>query len=416
MDQKKKRVVITGVGLITPIGSGVEEFWNAALSGKNGVRPLKNFDASEFRTKTGGEVLDFNPDFYFSKNEQASMGRASQFAIAATKMALEDAKTDLTVWNRARIGISMGTTMGEPQILEQGIKAKYSTGNEKSIPATLPRQYPCSSISANIARYFSITGPNIMIPTACAAGNYAIGYAFDMIRLGRIDAAVVGGSDSFSSIAFTGFNRLLATTHDVVRPFDKNRTGMGVSEGAGVLFIEELEIARQRKAPIYAEILGYGLGCDAYKMTIPDPFGSGGIIALKRALYNSGVFPESIRYICAHGTGTVENDKTETLIVKNVFGDLSKRIAMSSIKSMLGHTMGAASAIEAAACALMIRHQLALPTINYTEPDPECDIDCIPNSARPMDLDVVVSNAYAFAGNASSIVLGRYEEKLNENQ
>ena len=180
---------------------------------------------------------------------------------------------------------------------------------------------------------------------------------------------------------------------------------MAVSEGAGVLFIEELEAARRRNAPIYAEILGYGLGCDAYKMTIPDPSGSGGIIALKKALNNAGVSPESIGYICAHGTGTVENDKTETVIVKEVFGDRSKHVAMSSIKSMLGHTMGAASAIEAAACALMIRHQIALPTINYTEPDPECDIDCIPDGARSMDLDIVVSNAYAFAGNTSSLVL-----------
>ncbi|MBN1308756.1 MAG: beta-ketoacyl-[acyl-carrier-protein] synthase family protein [Chitinispirillaceae bacterium] len=402
---QRKRVVITGLGLITPIGCGIDTFWKAAVRGENGIRPLRNFDASEHRTKTGGEVLDFNADDYLSKSEQARMGRSSQFALAATKMALEDARIDLSQHDHSRIGISMGTTMGEPQILEQAIKIKYAANEAEKIPSTLPRQYPCASIPANIARYFSISGPHIMIPTACAAGNYAIGYAFDMIQLGKIDAAIAGGSDPFSGIAFTGFNRLLATTPDVARPFDKNRSGMAVSEGAGILFVEELDAAQKRNAPIYAEIRGYGLGCDAFKMTIPDPSGSGGIVALKRGLEHAEVSPESIDYICAHGTGTVENDKTETLIVKEVMGGRAKSISMSSIKSMIGHTMGAASAVEAAACALMLKHQIALPTINYNEPDPECDIDCIPNTARPMKLGTIISNAYAFAGNTSSLVL-----------
>lgn len=406
----KKRIVISGLGMITPIGSGIESFWEAAVAGTNGVRPLQMFDASDFRTKTGGEVLDFNPDSWMSPQEQESMGRSSQFAVAAAQMALEDAKFDVSAHTPSRIGISMGTTMGEPQILEQGVKMKYASGNAGSIPAALPRQYPCGSIPANIARHFTITGPHIMIPTACAAGNYAIGYAYDMIQLGRIDFAIAGGSDPFSGIAFTGFNRLLATTPDVVRPFDKNRSGMAVSEGAGVLFIEELETAVKRGATIYAEILGYGLGCDAYKMTIPDPSGSGGIIALHRALRNSGKKITDIDYLCAHGTGTGENDKTETVIVKEVFGDHADKLCMSSLKSMFGHTMGAASAIEAAACALMLQRQTVLPTINYEEADPDCDIDCIPNTARPMQLTTVISNAYAFAGNTSSLVLGTLKE------
>ncbi|MBN1759028.1 MAG: beta-ketoacyl-[acyl-carrier-protein] synthase family protein [Chitinispirillaceae bacterium] len=402
----KKRVVISGLGMVTPIGTGTTTFWEAALKGTNGVHPLRNFDATDFRTKTGGEIRDFNPDNYLPADEQSLMGRSSQFAVAAAKMALDDAGFVTDDHDPSRIGISMGTTMGEPQILEQGIKMKYASGNAGSIPATLPRQYPCASIPANIARHFSITGPHIMIPTACAAGNYAIGFAYDMLQLGRIDFAIAGGSDPFSGIAFTGFNRLLATTSDLVRPFDKNRSGMAVSEGAGVLFIEELSSAVKRGAPIYAEILGYGLGCDAYKMTIPDPTGSGGIIALRHALENSGKTTDAIDYICAHGTGTGENDKTETVIVKEVFGSRAANICMSSIKSMLGHTMGAASAIEAAACALMLRHQVVLPTINYTEPDPDCDIDCVPNTARPMELSVIISNAYAFAGNTSTLVLG----------
>ncbi|NLD99667.1 MAG: beta-ketoacyl-[acyl-carrier-protein] synthase family protein, partial [Fibrobacter sp.] len=338
----ENRVVITGLGLVTPIGTGVDKFWQAAVNGQNGVRPLQIFDPTEFRTKTGGEVLDFDASQYLSEEEIGRMGRSSQFAVAAAKMAIEDAGIDLSKENLYRIGVSMGTTMGEPQILEQGVKIKYKTGDSNQIPSGLPRQYPCGSIPANVARKFGIKGPHIMIPTACAAGNYAIGYAFDLIKLNKADVVIAGGSDPFSGIAFTGFNRLLATTPDIVRPFDKNRSGMAVSEGAGVLVIESLERALARGAHIYAEIPGYGLGCDAFKMTIPDPDGTGGIIALQRSIKNAGISLDSVDYICAHGTGTGENDKSETLICKTVLGDKAITTPVSSLKSMLGHTMGAA--------------------------------------------------------------------------
>lgn len=405
----ENRVVITGLGLVTPIGTGVQKFWQAALRGENGVRPLVNFDATDFRTKTGGEVLDFNASEFLTDQDIERMGRSSQFAVAAAKMAIEDAGIDVAKENPFRIAVSMGTTMGEPQILEKGVKIKYNTGDSQQIPAGLPRQYPCGSIPANVARKFGFKGPHIIIPTACAAGNYAIGYASDLIKLNKADVVIAGGSDPFSGIAFTGFNRLLATTPDIVRPFDINRSGMAVSEGAGVMVIESLDHAIARGAHIYAEIPGYGLGCDAFKMTIPDPEGSGGIISLRRAIANSGISANDIDYISAHGTGTGENDKSETLIVKTVLGDKAKTTPVSSIKSMLGHTMGAASAIEAVACALMIEHGIALPTINYKDPDPECDLDYVPNQAREMKMDVVVSNAYAFAGNTSSIVLRKFK-------
>ncbi len=405
----ENRVVITGLGLVTPIGTGAQKFWQAAVNGENGVRPLKTFDPTEFRTKTGGEVLDFNPTDFLSQQEINRMGRSSQFAVAATMMAIEDSGIEWAKLNPFRTAVSMGTTMGEPQILEKGINIKYQTSDPQQIPRELPRQYPCGSIPANVARKFGIKGPHMMIPTACAAGNYAIGYAFDLIKLNKADVVIAGGSDPFSGIAFTGFNRLLATTPDIVRPFDLNRAGMAVSEGAAVLVIEKLERALARGAHIYAEIPGYGLGCDAFKMTIPDPSGSGGIISLKRSVHNSGISIEDIDYISAHGTGTGENDKSETLIVKTVLGDKAKSTPVSSIKSMLGHTMGAASAIEAAACALMIEKGIALPTINYQEPDPECDLDYIPNQAREMKLDTVISNAYAFAGNTSSLVLRKFK-------
>jgi 3-oxoacyl-[acyl-carrier-protein] synthase II len=406
---KNIRVVITGMGCITPIGCGIESFWKAAVAGTNGVRPIASIDTTDYKTKVGGEVLDFDSGKYISPEKKTLMGRSSQFAIAASQMAIEDSQLDLSLLNPFKIGISYGTTMGEPQILDKGIKLKYKTKSIKSIPAGLSKQYPCSVIPANIAREFNINGPVIMIPTACAAGNYAIGYGFDQIKLGKADVIITGGSDPFSSIAFTGFNRLLATTPDACRPFDARRNGMAVSEGAGSLVIENLEHAIKRDAPIYAEILGYGLACDAFKMTIPDPEGRGGIIAMNKAIKQAGIAREEIDYICAHGTGTVENDKSETIIAKEVFGKKAYDIPMSSVKSMLGHTMGAASAIEAIACVLMLKNNTILPTINYENSDPLCDLDCVPNNARKTEIKTVISNAYAFAGNTSSVILRKYE-------
>jgi 3-oxoacyl-[acyl-carrier-protein] synthase II len=249
----------------------------------------------------------------------------------------------------------------------------------------------------------------MLIPTACAAGNYAIGYAMDLIKMGRLDYCIAGGSDPFAAIAFCGFNRLLATTMDVCRPFDLNRSGMAVAEGAGVLFMETLERALERGAYIYGEVLGYGLGCDAHDMTAPDPEGSGGILAMDRAISHSKISKKDIDYICAHGTGTPANDKSETKVAKAVFGEDAYKIPMSSIKSMMGHTMGAASAIEAVASLLMMKENTILPTINYKTRDPECDLDYVPNTARSAELNVVISNAYAFGGNTSAIVLKKYK-------
>ena len=406
---EKTRVVITGLGIVTPIGTGIEKFWNAAASGTNGVRPITSIDVTDHKTNVGGEVMDFNARDYLTSEKIALMGRSSQFAIAATKMAVADAKLNLSDENPFRIGVSTGTTMGEPQILDKGINLKYKESSAEAIPKGLPRQYPCCVIPANISREFKVKGPTTIIPTACAAGNYAMGYASDMIRLGIIDVAFAGGSDPFSGIAFTGFNRLFATTPDVCRPFDLNRNGMAVAEGCGMVVLESLEHAQRRDAPIYAEFLGYGLGCDGFKMTIPDPEGSGGIRALRNALKHAAVSPDEIDYISAHGTGTGENDKSETLIAKEVFGKRAYEIPMSSIKSMIGHTMGAASAIEAIACILMMKNNTILPTINYKDPDPFCDLDYVPNTAREAELTTVVSNAYAFAGNCSAIILRKFQ-------
>jgi 3-oxoacyl-[acyl-carrier-protein] synthase II len=404
----QRRVVITGLGAVTPIGSGVDTFWKAALDCTNGVQPLQSIDVSEFKTKVGGEVKDFDAAAYLSPSEIASMGRSSQFAVAAARMAMQQSGLDMNKEDPYRVSVSVGTTMGEPQILEQGVNIKYQSGAD-AIPATLPAQYPCGAIPANIARAIGAKGPNMIIPTACAAGNYAIGYGLDMIRLGRTDCVISGGSDPFSRIAFTGFNRLLATAERCVRPFSKNRDGMAVAEGAGMLILEELEHAKRRGAPILAEVLGYGLACDAFKMTIPSPTGEGGIRSLRRALQHSQISADAIDYVSAHGTGTGENDKSETLIVKTVLGERAYSVPMTSLKSMLGHTMGAASAIEAVSCVLMLQHNVILPTINYEEADAECDLDYVTNQPREAVLNTVVSNAFAFAGNTSSLVLRRFQ-------
>ncbi len=404
-----KRIVVTGLGMITPIGTGLDTFWNAAVKGTNGVLPITSFDTTEYRSKTGGEVRDFTATDYLSNDEAALMGRASQFAVAATKMALDDAGLKLDAVNPYRIGVSMGTTMGEPQVIQEAIAKKCAAGSPSAIPAGFARQYPSNTIQANVSRYFGLKGNSTLIPTACAAGNYAIGYALDQIRSGQLDYVVTGGSDPFAAIAFTGFNRLLATTMDVCRPFDLNRSGMAVAEGAGMLIMETLESALERGAEIYGEVLGYGLGCDAHDMTIPHPEGAGGILALQRSIDNSGIKPEDIDMICAHGTGTPANDKAESLVSKVVLGDHAYKAPMISVKSMLGHTMGAASAIEAAACLLMLKKNTILPTINYETPDPLCDLDYVPNVARETELTTVVSNAYAFGGNTSAIVMRKFE-------
>jgi len=406
-----KKVVVSGMGIISPIGTGKEKFWDAAVKGTNGVLPITSFDTSEYRSKTGGEVKDFDPNTYLASKEVQAMGRAGQFAVAAARMALDDAKLKLDdSVNLHRVGVSIGTTMGEPQVI-QNILSQFTKEDKilKDVAKGESLKYPANTIPANVARYLGTKGPTTLIPTACAAGNWAIGYAFDLLRMGRIDYALAGGSDPFATIAFCGFNRLLATTLDVCRPFDKNRVGMAVAEGAAMLVLETLESALARGAQIYGEVLGYGLGCDAHDMTAPHPEGAGGILAMERAIANSKISKKDVSYICAHGTGTPANDKAETTVAKMVFGENAHKIPMSSLKSMLGHTMGAASAIEAAASLLMLKENKILPTINYQTPDPDCDLDYVPNTARDAELKVIISNAYAFGGNTSAIVLKKYE-------
>ena len=402
------RVVITGIGLITPIGSGRQNFWDALIAGRSGIGQVASFDSSAFSVHVGAEVRDFAPEQYLRRQSPESMGRGSQLAVAAACMALDDAGVEVKSINGATVGVCMGTTSGEPQFVERYNDIRKAS-NLDAVPSGLPLQYPCHVIPGRVAFEFGLNGPCLMIPTACAAGNFAIGCGFDWLRSGEADLVLAGGADPFSRITYMGFSRLGAIAPERCQPFDRDRQGMIPGEGAAVLVMEPLQAARARGAHIYAEMLGYGVSCDSHHMTAAHPQGDGAIRAMSAALKESGVGAGDIDYISAHGTGTPTNDRVECIAVKTLFGERSSKLPMSSIKSMLGHTMGAASAIEAAACALALATGLVPPTINYENLDPECEIDCVPNQARKVDPRVVLNNAYAFGGNNASLCMARYE-------
>jgi len=396
----KKRVVITGLGVISSIGIGKDNFWNSLVVGKSGISKIDMFDTAEHFTHYGGQVKDFKAADFLDKRKIKLMAKASHLAIAAAKLALKDASLNIKDLDLERIAIMMGTTGGEAQEIEKMDEIWLKKGKD-AVDLWSMIQYPVNNISSSVAIELKVKGPTRMFTTACAAGNYAIGCGYDFIQLGKADRVIAGGSDAFSYLSFTGFNQVRAVAPEICQPFDKNRKGMIPGEGSGALIIETLESARERGATIYAEILGYGLSCDAYHMTNPQVEGVAG--CMENALERTGLKPDSIDYICAHGTGTRHNDRTESQAINRVFNN--RKVAVSSIKSMLGHTMGAASAIEAIACCLAIKEGIIPPTINYQTPDPECDIDCVPNKAREQEVKIVLNNGFAFGGNNCCLVL-----------
>ncbi len=405
----ERKVVVTGLGIVSSVGIGKNVFWNSLINGKSGISKVDSFDTKEFRCHHAGEIKNFNPEDFIPKRKVQFLGRTSQLAIAATYLALKDAKLPLTNNNNGRTGVFVGTTMGE-RPLEESIDAWIREGADKISKAKI-LQSTANNISANIAHHFKLQGQNYLIPTACAAGNYAIGYGFDLVRKGDLDYAIAGGADSFSKLAFSGFHRLYAMAPEKCQPFDKNRKGMMVGEGAAILFLESLESALKRKSNIYAEISGYGLSCDAYHMTASKAEGIEK--ALRKALKEADIREEEVDYINAHGTGTPGNDKTECKAIKNVFKEQSKTIPVSSIKSILGHTMGAASAIEAVACCLIVKENIIPPTINFETPDPECNVDCVPNKAKVKKVNIALNNGCAFGGNNSCLVIKKYDDKYD---
>jgi 3-oxoacyl-[acyl-carrier-protein] synthase II len=399
------RIVITGLGVVSSIGIGKDEFWNSLLRGRSGISPVSSFDTSNQFNHNGGEVKDFKPEDFMPQELIRSASRASQMALAAAKLAVKDAYLASDDISNINTAICVGTNIGSIQTVEK-VNEILLSGNANNISDNLLVQIPTETTPAVIAKEFNLHGVNMLFSTACSAGNYAVGYGFDLIKLGRAQVVLAGGFDSLSKVAFTGFNQFSAVASDKCRPFDKNRKGMMVAEGAGLLVLESLENALRRKAPIYAEVLGYGLSCDAHHMTTSSVEGIKECI--RKALNQAGVSAENVDYISAHGTGTLTNDKNECAAIKEVFGHRFKKIPTSSIKSMLGHTMGAASAIEAIACALAIKNDMIPPTINYETPDPECDIDCVPNQSRKHTVTTALNNSYAFGGNNACLVLNKF--------
>lgn len=400
-----KRVVITGLGVVSSIGTGWEDFWENLLMGKSGISPVTSFDTSSHFTHNGGEIKNYSPEEFIPSVDLPLHSRASQLALAASKLAVNDSGLSSSDFAYLNAAVCIGTTLGSVQTSEF-INEQIVVHGRKDFSNELVCQVPTHSTPSAIAKNFILSGSNMMFSTACAAGNYAIGYGYDLIILGRADVALTGGSDAFSKVAFTGFNQFSAVAPEKCQPFDKHRKGMMVAEGAGILILESLENALARKAKIYAEILGYGLSCDASHMTLPSVDGVSG--CMTKAMRNAVIKSEDIDYISAHGTGTPANDRTECAAIREVFGPYYRKIPVSSIKSMLGHTMGAASAIEAITCALVLKHDIVPPTINYETPDHECDIDCVPNKARRHIANFALNNSYAFGGNNASLVLKKY--------
>lgn len=397
------RIVITGLGVISSIGIGKDAFWESLLAGVSGISPITAFDTSRHFTHNGGEVRQFDPKQFIAAERIPAMNRATQMAVAAARLAVNDAALTPGFPSGTTVGVSHGTTLGAAQAIEAVDDLLI---RNQDAPAGLFLQMPPHTAPAEIAREFGCTGPHFMVSTACAAGNYAIAYAFDQIRLKRADIMLAGASDGISRIEYTGFNQFSAVAPERCRPFDANRKGMIPAEGAGMLVVESLESALRRNATIYAEILGYGLSCDAHHMTNASVDGIAACI--RKAMRDANITVDEVDYISAHGTGTKANDRAECAAIRAIFGDRTGLIPVSSIKSMLGHTMGAASALEAITCALAVKTDNVPPTINFETPDPECDIDCVPNLARKHRVNTALNNSYAFGGNNASVVIGKF--------
>lgn len=399
MTDYARRVVITGCGVVTNIGATLEEFWQNLCEGRNGYGPIAGFDISGYDRQVGGEVRNFRPEDTIPDFSQKSsrLGRTSQMAIAAGYSAIWDANLDAGMFRSPRAGVAIGTTDGESQCIEK--MNNSIAGVSKSIDETAVRMIGPNRIGGNIAREFNISGPVNTITSACTAGNHAISLGFQRIAAGEADLMLVGGADSFSRKSFTGFCRLGAVAPEVCQPFGQDRKGMIPSEGAGIMVIETLKRALGRQAPIYAEIAGCGYSCDAHHMTQPKAEGIS--LAMDRALANAGIGPEAIDFICAHGTGTASNDNTEAMVINEKYG---AGVPVSSIKSAIGHTMGAASALNVITVCLAIRHGKIPKNNNVTSIDAACDIDCVLET-RKAPVKYGQSNGFAFGGNNGVVIL-----------
>jgi len=409
-----RRVVITGMGLVIPIGIGVETAWKNVCEGKSGIGLLTRFDTNGFETKIAGEVKHFNPELYIDKKEIKKMDLFIHYAIAATKEALEDAQLAITPENSEQIGVIVGTGLGGLPSIERYHKILLEKGPGRISPFFIPMLI-ANLASGQIAIQFGPKGPNTCVVTACATGAHCIGDAFRAIVYGDAEAMIAGGTEAnITPLTIGGFNSMkaLSTRNDepekACRPFEKNRDGFVVAEGAGILILEELQFALKRNAKIYGELIGYGYTGDAYHITAPSPDGDGAVRCMRMAIKDARLKPEDVEYINAHGTSTPLNDLTETIAIKKVFGDRAKKIPISATKSMTGHLLGAAGSTEAIFTILAIQDGIIPPTINYEEPDPQCDLDYVPNAARRQPLNIAMSNAFGFGGTNAALVFKKF--------
>ncbi|WP_019879487.1 beta-ketoacyl-ACP synthase II [Succinispira mobilis] len=409
-----KRVVITGVGAVTPIGIGKDEFWNNLIAGKSGIGLITRFDTTDFTSKIAGEVKDFDYTQYVDKKEGKRMDRFVHYAIAASKMAIADAELDLDKVDRDRIGTCIGTGIGGVETLHDQYKALFDKGPNRVSPFFVPMMI-ANMAAGQASITLGLNGPSTSIVTACASGTNCIGDAFKTIQRGDAEVMLAGGTEAaISPIAVAGFcsMKALSTRNDAPeqasRPFDKERDGFVMGEGSGIVVLESLEHALARNATIYAEVVGYGTNADAYHMTAPAPEGAKASECMKLALKDAGVAPEAVDYINAHGTSTPMNDKNETLAIKSLFGEHAKKLAISSIKSMTGHLLGAAGGIEVIATALTIKNSVIPPTINYTTPEDGMDLDYVPNTSRKAEVNMALSNSFGFGGHNAAILLKKY--------
>ena len=408
---QSRRVVVTGIGCLSALGPDTASFWDGLIKGRSGISRLTRFDPTDFPSKVGGEIRDFDPGKFMDPKEAKRNDRYTQYAVAASRMAIEDAQVDTTKLDAERFGVIIGSGIGGMETIENQARVLIERGPSRVSPFTIP------SLIANIASgvvaiEFRAKSVNFGVVSACASGSHALGEAMRHIRDGHADIMLSGGSEAcITRLSYAGFCNMKAMSSDfndtpekASRPFDRLRDGFVMGEGAGVLVIESLEHAQARGARIYCELAGYGATCDAYHITGQDQEGKGLALCLNRALSEAGVAKSEVSYINAHGTSTPINDRCETLAIKRVFGEQAPKIAISSTKSMTGHLLGAAGGVEAAVCALAIRHGIVPPTLNLENPDPDCDLDYVPNQARKMTVNVAISNNLGFGGHNASLV------------
>jgi len=414
MAMDKRRVVMTGVGAVTPVGNTAEEFWAALLEGRSGIGAITRFDTTGYATRIAGEVKGFDPLKYIDKKDERKFDRFLKYAVACAAMAVEDAGIQTDRVDASRFGVLVGSGIGGLETLLENFETLRTKGPDRVSPFFIP-MIIINMASGVIAMRFGAKGPNSSVVTACATGNHAIGEAMRIIERGDADVMIAGGSEAIIvPLTIAGFSQMkaMSTRNDeptkASRPFDAARDGFVCGEGGGLVVLESLEHARQRDARIYAEMVGYGMTGDAHHMTAPDPEGDGAARAMAAALRDGGLEPSAVGYINAHGTSTPYNDKFETIAIKRVFGEHAKKVPISSTKSMTGHLLGAAGGIEAIATAFAIHHGVLPPTINYDTPDPDCDLDYIPNQARTQEVEVALTNAFGFGGTNATLALKKF--------